>query len=48
MSISPIAGLGSLSAGQAEMLLTRVGAASLAIWTLAIVLAFSWAPTFPA
>jgi Na+/H+-dicarboxylate symporter len=41
VTISLIAGLGSLSAEQAEMPFTRVAAVFLAIWTLSNVLAFS-------
>jgi Na+/H+-dicarboxylate symporter len=48
VTVSLVAGLGSLSKEQAKVMFTRVGAVLLAVWTLSVVLAFSMALSFPA
>jgi Na+/H+-dicarboxylate symporter/ABC-type amino acid transport substrate-binding protein len=47
MIVSLIAGLGSLNAGQAKTMLTRVGAILVVLWTLSIGFAFLMPLSFP-
>ena len=47
MIVSLIAGIGSLSAGQAKTMLTRVGAILVLLWTISITFAFLMPLSFP-